>query len=65
MTETGDLRRAVLTAAYVPEHLPEKVAAAGVEAAAPDDSPARRWFASWGSAPAGSQAAEDVADETR
>lgn len=54
MAELSDFRslsHAVLTSSFTPEGLPERVAAAGVVAAAPGDSPSLVEFSRWGAAP--------------
>jgi len=63
MSDAGALRaleHAVLTASFVPEGVPERVAAAAVYAALPAGSPSRREFAQWGSEPSTTSAAVDA-----
>jgi hypothetical protein len=50
-SEFGPLSHAVLTSSFTPEGLPEKVAAAGVVATAPEGSPSLLEFSGWGAEP--------------
>jgi hypothetical protein len=60
--DVGALRHAVLTAAFAPENLPERVAAAGVVAATRAGGASSREFEAWGTEPSGSRSARDVGE---
>lgn len=65
MGDRGDvdaLRHAVLTAAFAPEHLPERVAAAGVVATTGAGRASSREFEAWGTEPSGSRSARAVGE---
>ena len=53
----GAVEHAVLTASFVPEGIPERVASAAVHSASPAGSPSRQEFAQWGSEPSETVAA--------
>ncbi len=60
--EIGALRHAVLTAAFTPEHLPERVAATGILAATRAGTASGREFAAWGTEPSTSTSARSVGE---